>query len=202
MEERTNIEMIKEFAAATNRSVEYKEIPYPVSGIRKFQRFKRMVYVPNNSNKTSFFVWYSDPYTAIGIPTVFCGAFIKIPSRVSSSLKIRSKNIIDKINIFSNARKNTIGNVSFDSKALITGNINTGMKRLLTNSRIQYQILDSFNIALNINISINEYNIDFVPELKNNSYLSIINPQSWYLERHEIEPLFSQIEKIRRILNE
>lgn len=32
---------------------------------------------------------------------------------------------------------------------------------------------------------------------KGKSHVSIINPQSWYFEKKEIEALFSRIEKIR-----
>ncbi len=52
-----------------------------------------------------------------------------------------------------------------------------------------------------MNISLNEYKIDFVPELKGTPYLSIINPQSWEFERNDIENLFRLIEKIRNIIN-
>ena len=75
--------------------------------------------------------------------------------------------------------------------------MDTAAKRLFSQARIQDQFVEALGIDKLINISVNEYNIDFVPELKNQSYLSIINPQSWYTERNDIEKLFKQMEKIR-----
>jgi hypothetical protein len=201
MEEKTNIELLKDFAKSTNRTIEIQEIPYPVSGIRKFQKFKRMIYVPNNFERTSFFVWYSDPYARVGVPTILCGAVIPISSSVKSKINIRSRNIIDKVNVFSKASSGAIGKESFDSKVVLSGSIDSGAKRLLSQARTQDQLLKALKIEPFINISINEYNLDFVPELKGKSHVSIINPQSWYFEKKEIEALFSRIEKIRNQLD-
>ncbi len=46
MEYKLNIEILREFAKSTNRIIVDKEIPYPLSGIRTFQKYKRMRYVP------------------------------------------------------------------------------------------------------------------------------------------------------------
>jgi len=199
--EKPNIEILKEFAKSTNRSIVDKEIPYPLTGIRTFRKFKRMIYIPNNPDNTSYFIWFSDPYAKIGLPTVFSGAFIPLSSKIKSRINIRNKNILDKVNIFSKTKSNIIGNYHFDSKVVISGNVDSSVKRLLSQSRIQDQILKALEIEQFINISLNEYKIDFIPELKGIPYLSIINPQSWCLERNDIEKIFRQIEKIRNIIN-
>ena len=201
MEDRSDTEILKEFAKSTNRSIVDREIPYPLTGIRTFQKYKRMIYVPNNSEKTSFFIWFSDPYTKIGLPTIFSGAFIPLSSRIKSRINIRNKNILDKLNILSKTKSNKIGNDHFDSKVVISGNVDSSVKRLLSQSRIQDQLLKALEIEQFMNISLNEYKIDFVPELKGRSYLSIINPQSWDIERNVIENIFRRIEKIRSIIN-
>jgi len=201
MEDRSNIEILKEFAKSTNRSIVDRDIPYPLTGIRTFQKYKRMIYVPNNSEKTSFFIWFSDPYSKIGMPTIFSGAFIPLSSRIKSKVNIRNKNILDKLNILSKTKSNKIGNDRFDSKVVISGDVDSSVKRLLSQSRIQDQLLKALEIEQFMNISLNEYKIDFIPELKGRSYLSIINPQSWDIERNVIEDLFRRIEKIRSIIN-
>jgi len=200
MEEKSNIEILREFAKSTNRSIVVKEIPYPLTGIRTFQRYKRMIYVPNNHEKTSYFIWYSDPYAKIGYPTIFSGAFIPLSSRIKSRINIRNRNITDRLNIFSKSKADKIGSKYFDSKVVITGNIDTSVKRFLSQSRIQDQLLKALKIEGYMNISLNEYKIDFVPGLKDSHYLSIINPQSWDLEKNDIENIFRQIEKIRNII--
>lgn len=201
MEEKTNIEKLREIAKATNRTIDSMEIPYPVSGIRTFQKFKRMIFIPNNARKTSYFVWFSDPYAKAGYSTIFCGAFIPLKSNIKSRFNIRNKNILDKINIFSSTKENRVGNYLFDSRVVITGNIESEEKRFLSKSRIQKEFLKALEIDSFINITINEYKLDFVPELKNNPYLGIINPQSWNLEKDYIENLFNQIERIRDIID-
>lgn len=199
MEEKSNIEILRAFAKATNRSIVDKETPYPKTGIQTFQKFKRTVYIPNNTENTSFFIWFSDPYAKIGQPTIFCGAFIPLSSEIKSKINIRSKNVLDKLKIFS--KTNNLGSNRFDSKVIISGIIDAATKRLLSQTRVQDQLLKAMEIDSRMNISINEYKFDFVPELENRTYLSIINPQSWDLESKTIEDLFRQIEKIRNTID-
>lgn len=204
MEEKSNIEILRAFAKATNRSIVDKETPYPKTGVRTFQKFKRTVYIPNNPENTSFFIWFSDPYAKIGQPTIFCGAFIPLSSEINpitigSKINIRSKNVLDKLKVFS--KTNKLRNNRFDSKVIISGIIDAATKRLLSQTRVQDQLLKALEIDSRMNISINEYKLDFVPELENRTYLSIINPQSWDLESNTIEDLFRQIEKIRNAID-
>jgi len=198
---KSNIEILREFAKSTNRSIVDEEIPYPLTGIRTFRQFKRIIYIPNNSENTSYFIWFSDPYAKIGLPTIFSGAFIPLPLRIKSRINIRNKNILDKINIFTKTKSNGIGNDRFDSKVVISGDIDSSVKRLLSQSRIQDQLLKALDAEQFMNISLNEYEIDFIPEFKGVPYLSIINPQSWDLEKNDIERIFKQIEDIRNLIN-
>lgn len=198
MEDKSDIELLNAFARSTNRYISVKEIPYPITGIRTFQKFKRMIYLPNNPEKTSYFIWFSDPYARIGQSTIFSGAYILLPSRVKSRIKIRSKNILDKLKVMSRNSGYKTGNEHFDSKVVVNGGADSGVKRILSQTRIQEEILKALELERYMNVSLNEYKIDFVPELKNKSYLSIINPQSWETERDSIENIFRQVEKIRR----
>jgi len=201
MEEKSNIEILREFAKSTNRSIVDKEIPYPLTGIRTFRKYKSIIYIPNNPENTSYFIWFSDPYAKIGMPTIYSGAFIPLPSKIKSKFNIRKKNILDKLNIFTKTTSNKIGNDHFDSKVVISGNIDSSVKRLLSQSSIQDELLKALEIDQFMNISLNEYNIDFIPEFNGIPYLSIINPQSWDLEKNDIEEKFRQIEKIRNVMN-
>lgn len=201
MVEKSNIEILKEFAKSTNRTIVAKEIPYPITGIRTFQKYKRMIYVPNNTENSSYFIWFSDPYAKIGVPTIYSGAFIPISSKIKSSINIRNKNILDKLNLFSKTKSNIIGNYHFDSKVVISGNVDSSVKRLLSQTRLQDQLLKALQIEQSMNVSLSEYKIDFIPEFKGIPYLAIINPQSWIFERNDIEEMFRQIEKIRNIIN-
>ena len=202
MEDKSNIEILEEFARSTNRDIVHKEKPYPLTGVRTFRKYQKQIYIPyNNLERNIFFIWFSDPYATIGNYTVFSGAFLPISSRVKSRLSIRSKNILDKVSIFSKSRTNKIGNDNFDSKVVITGEVDSAAKRLLSQAKIQSQLLKALEMPGFMTISINEHNMDFVPELKGSSYLSIINPRSWDLDKSVIEEIFRQMEKIRNIIN-
>lgn len=201
MEDKSNIEILHELAESTNRKIFTQEFPYPVAGIGTFQKYRRTAYMPYNSKSSNYFVWFSDQYAKIGIPTVFCGAFIPISSKIESKLNIRKKYFFDKINFLSKSRKNRTGYSFFDSKVIIKGEINPEIKKLLMHTKLQMELLKALDIDDVLNISINEFDLDFIPDFKGKSYLSIINPQSWWLEKNEIEKLFNQMELMREILN-
>jgi hypothetical protein len=203
MEDKSSVDIIRELARLTSREVEIKEIKYNLAGFRTFPKYKKLVYMPYNSSRNNFFVWQSDPHARIGYPTIFSGVFIPLSSRIKSRLNIRNRNILDKLNFSAKSKSNKIGSEYFDSKTVINGNIDSAERRLLSQPRIQDNIIKALGLAKYMTISINEYNVDFVPELKGSSYLSIINPQGWELERDSIEEMFRRMEKIRKtILNE
>lgn len=201
MEDKSSKDILNEFARMTNRIAVIKEIPCNLAGFRTFQKYKKQVYMPYDSSRTNYFVWLSDPFARIGYPTVISGAFIPLSSRIKSRLNIRSRNVLDKFSFLTKSKTYKTGSRKFDSQVVITGSINSAEKRLLFQPRVQDQMLKALGIASYMNISINEYNIDFVPELKGKSYLSIINPQSWELERDSIEEIFRRMEKIRNIIS-
>jgi len=201
MEEKSNIDVLEEYARSTNREIVHKKKPYPLTGIRTFRKYKQYVYVPyNNLERDFFFIWYSDPYASVGYYTVFSGAFIPISSRVKCKLNIRSKNILDKVNVFSKSKAIKIGSDNFDSKVVISGDVDSAAKKILSQAKIQNQLLKTLELPGFLNISINEHNVDFVPELKGKSYLSIINPKSWDFEKDTIEEIFRRMVKIRNII--
>jgi len=199
MENKSDIEILKGFAKSTNRTIISKEQLYPRTGIQCTQKYKRMVCIPNNPEKTSFFIWFNDPYSKIGQQVIFSGAFIPISSRIKSKLYIRNSFFLDKLNFFSKAIK--LGNRHFDSSVTISGDMDAESKRLLSHSKIQNQILKALEIESHICVSINEFNLDFVPELGQSSTLSIINRHGWDIDKNSIEKIFSRIEKIKNIID-
>ena len=201
MEDKSDIEILKEFAKSTNRSIEVKELLYPRTGFGTTQKYKRMVYIPNNSEKTSFFVWFNDPYSTIGQTTIFSGAFIPLSSKVRTSLRIRNRYTLDKLNLFTQLKDNKIGNSHFDSRVVISGNLDIATKRILSSSKVQKQILRAMEIESYFHISINHFNIEFVPELNEKSSIAIINHQGWEVDKTNIESMFDRIEKIRELIN-
>ncbi|MEI7596774.1 MAG: hypothetical protein WCK02_13570 [Bacteroidota bacterium] len=200
MENKTNIEILSDIATETNRVIEFKEEQYPLSSYSQIPRLRTSVYMPNNASKTSYFVWSCDPYGEIGENTVFCGAFIPISSGITGKINIRKKNIIDKLNIFKSNDNHSSLPETFDSKVIISGDDLSMMKTFFNNVKLQNKILEILDISDIIKISINEIDVDFVPELKGKSHLCILNKQDWYMEKEQIEKLFGLIEQIKKLL--
>jgi hypothetical protein len=199
--EKSDIDLLREFAKSTNRSIEAKELLYPRTGIRTTQKYKRMVSVPNNSERSSFFIWFNDPYSTIGRTTIFSGAFIPLPSKIKTSLKIRKRSFPDRLNLFAKSKDNKIGNSFFDDRVVISGTLDAAAKRILSSSKVQKQILKTLEIENYFQVAINHFNIDFVPELNENSSISILNDQAWEVGHAHIEKMFEIIEKIRAIVD-
>ncbi len=201
MEEKSNIEVIQDYARSTHRSVEVKEIPYNRTIIVRqdvILKYRREVYMPNNESSNVIFIWFSDYYSKIGERQVFCGAFIPISNKVTSKVNIRLKNILDRVNFFG---KNKTGNYKFDSKFVVTGEIKDTDKKFLFQSRLHSQMISALNMNNVFCVSINEYNLDFIPSLKGKSYMALVNNQVWNMDRDFIEKSFKQAEAINDIVN-
>lgn len=197
----SDIDILRAFAKSTNRSIQVKEQLYPRTGIGTTQKFKRMVSIPNNPERSSFFIWFNDPYSTIGQTTIFSGAFIPISSKIKTSLKIRNRYVLDKLNLFTRSKNPKSGNSYFDAKVLISGDMDAASKSFLSSTKVQKQVLKALEIESYFIISINHFNIDFVPELKEKSSISIISQQGWEIDKTNIEKMFEIIEKIRAIID-
>jgi len=164
MAEITEFDELESFARETSRKVVKEEIPYPLSGIGKIRQYKRFAYTPYDSERNIFFVWFSDPLKKIGGPTTFSGAFTTLPFNIKASVKIRSRNFLDKFSIFSKGSSAKLGVQYFDSEVVISGDIDTDVKKLLLNSPLQRALISGIEQSSSTIISINEMSLDFIPE--------------------------------------
>lgn len=201
MSEKSNIQCLKDFAKSQGRSLEVHEYEYPMTSlmIRKFPKFKKQAYMPINDQGTAHFVWFSDHYEikSAGELYAFCGAFIPVAFPKKAWMKIRSKNIVDRFKLFGDKGVKT-GASSFDSKVIVKSNHREACIKLLSKARLQRAIIGALKDNPSLVISINENDLDFVPSLKGTSHLSIMNPQLWYLEYEEINPIIKSMEDIQQ----
>jgi hypothetical protein len=199
-EEKSNIELLKEFATKTNREIVWKEEEYPVSVYRKIPRYRRSVYISGNKNNTFYYVLFSDPYHKVGEDTVFCGAFIPLPFQLEGKINIRRKNIFDKLQLFKKKAGEDFLSRRFLSKAVVSYENEADLKQLLKNVTTQDKLVESLgNSDMNV-ISVNEYDVDFIPELTGKSCLGFINPRFWEVEDKEIERYFKIAERLKTYL--
>jgi hypothetical protein len=197
MEEKTNFEILNKYARSINKELSFKEMPHPKTGVGTIQKYKREAYISLNHSNTSFLVWFSDAYGNWGHSKVFCGVFSILPFETKSSLTIRPKNIIDKLNILSGSKFLKTGNNGFDSKVIIEGEMDSETKRLLSRTKMHKQIFKAFDLDSIYLFSVNHFSLDFVPELKSKSCIGIVNPQSWYVEKKQLDSLVRQMEVIQ-----
>ena len=200
MEQKSNLEILQDFAKRTGRKIFFKEEQYPLSSYRKIPRYKRTVYIPNNAEETSYFVLYGDPYATIGEHTFFCGVYFNIELPGKTRINFRSKNIVDKLNPFLSTRSLKTENKSFDSKVVTSGNDIGLIHRHFSNLQLQELIKNTLKADPLLIFSVNETNLDFVPNLKEKSHLGLVNPTQWILDDSAIEQWFKTIESVRGIM--
>lgn len=202
--EKTNIELLQDYAKSSKRKITIKETAYPEPNIviRKFIKYKRTAYTVLNDLEKSFLVWFYDYHVPIVEQSIYCGAFIPLSIPKEVQIHIRSKTILHKLQLFGKNEYIKTGSSTFDSKVLVTTNETQEAKRLLSKAKIQKAILKALALDPAICISVNEKNINFVPQLKNQSYISILRPGFWYVENKEIDSLIRVSEVLENYLFE
>ena len=196
---KTTKEIFTEFAEASGRTIEYKEQAYPSMRAYSIALHKRTAYIPNNAEGTSYYVCFQDP-KYLGKLNLFCGVFIPVSLPLSTTLNIREQHIFDKLNPFLNKRTLSTGSKRFDNKVVITGNDLNTVRSIFTDSQIQKLVLETLKLAGPLNITVNEPDFDFVPDLKGKSRFGIYNKHEWFMEAKQIEPMFKLIEVFREML--
>ncbi len=197
--DKSAIEILTEFAKNTGRKIEFLEQPYPKGFIRPVAYHKRKLYIPGNKEETSYFICYQDS-TEFGEHAMYSGVFVPISVPESFRIKVRKKDVIDKLNVFSRKKSIKTENQDFDSQVVLTVSDPDKAKLILKNKNIQGIIIKAFKLNEEFKIAINEVDISFVPPFKNKSYFGIYSTQQWILERETIETLFWLIEKFRSLI--
>ncbi len=193
-EEKSSIEILKEFARRTHRRVEYSEKSYPDVYPVTFHR--RTLYVPDNEFESSYYVCFHDS-KEMGEYNLFSGVFTSIDVPLSTEAKVRKKDILDKLNPKIKKHSYKTGS-NFDSKAVIMGNDADRIKRIFSKSSIQKIALKVFEPEEVFFIGINVLDVDFVPGLKGKSHFGIFTTRKWILDKEMIEKLFLLIESFKR----
>ncbi|MCX6232207.1 MAG: hypothetical protein NTZ33_11755 [Bacteroidetes bacterium] len=194
------IDKLIAFTEKTNRKIYFAEYMYP-GILSKNANHKRTVYIPDTAEELIFLIAYQDP-KSMSENELFFGAFFPISISTSSTMNIRKKDIIDKINPFLKHKIFKTGTEQFDASAIISGNDETLVSKYFLQYNMQNLVLDSLDISNAINIGINELDLDFVPAFKNKSHIGIFTRQKWLVDNAIIEKLFKNIEMFRKHINE
>jgi len=194
--DKSSIEILKEFARRSNRKVECSENSYP--DVHPVTYHRRTLYIPDNEFENTWFVCFHDS-KEFGEYKLFSGVFIAVDVPESTVAKVRKKDFLDKLSLKLRKQSYITGS-NFDTKAVILGNDPGKIKRIFSKSSIQQLTLEAFKIDESLIIGINEPEFDFVPALKDKSHFGIFTKREWLLDKNRIEELFGLIEKFKQHL--
>lgn len=195
-EEKSSIQELTDFAKKSERKIEISEQAFDSCAMQPIVYHERSLYIPNHSEAKTFFVCYNNPKSVTGIES-YSGVFFTISIPKSSKVLIRKQFFFDKLNFFSGNKAYKTGMDSFDSQVVFEESKFAGGDKIFTNNKVQALIIKAFQFDIGMRISINQVNVDFVPELKAHSHFGIYTTKDWFVDPEKIEILFKLGEEVR-----
>jgi len=195
-EDKSAIELLKEFARKTDRKIDCSKKYYPTSTINPCFLSQSYAIIPNQKTPTNFFISYCD-LKGFGDNAFYSGIFFEIPAPHSTLIRIREKDILDKLNPFLKQSSYKSRIRDFDKQVVITENDFNWTNKLFHNTHIQNAILEIFKLDKRIRIGVNAIELMHEPTLKGKSNFGIYITEEWLLDDTLIENLFMLSEKIR-----
>ena len=195
-EDKTAIEELKEFARRTNREIDYKDEAYVGSGINPRSLVKQHAILSKSNDDEAYFVNYCD-MAGIGDNSMFSGLFFSVDFPASTLVRVRQKNVLDKMNLFSKKPEFKTDWKKFDSKVIIEESDERSSRKLFYSQGTQSLILDIFKLDPRLKICVNHIDVGIVPELKNKSTLGIYITEQWLLNEAIIKKLYELVGKLK-----
>ena len=189
-EEKSSYEILQDFAKKTNRQIEFKEQAYPSTIIHPIIYHIRTLYISESTANDCYYACFQDPRRDTH-DLLFSGVFFPLPEIFSGNASIREKDFIDKINGVFRKPKVRTGSLRFDSKAVIKTNDPPMAQRVFGQRRLQDVILKALTLYEGLIISVNDYDVNFIPSLKGKPQFGLVTTQEWILDGSLIEKLFS-----------
>jgi hypothetical protein len=195
-EEKTAIEELKEFAKKTNREFDFDDKTYVSSGINPRNLVKQHVIITSSTNDEPYLVNYCD-MAGIGDNSMFSGLFFPIDFPVETRIKLRQKNVLDKMNLFSRKSEFKTQSKKFNSKVIIEESDERSFMKLFYSHGVQTLILDIFKLDPRLKLCVNHIDVGIVSELKNKSTLGIYITEQWLLDEAILNKLYSLVGKLK-----
>ena len=195
-EDKSAIEELKEFAKKTRREIDCKDETYTTSGINPRNLVKQHVIMSNSTKDEAYFVNYCD-MTGIGDNSMYSGLFFSVDFPTTSCVRLRQKNVLDKMKLFSRKSAFKTQSKKFDAKVVIEENDERIFNKLFYSHGIQTLIIDIFKLDPRLKLCVNHIDTGIVPDLKNKSTLGIYITEQWLLDEAIIKKLYSLVEKLK-----
>jgi len=195
-EEKTAIEELKEFAKRTKREIDYKDEAYVASGINPRTLLKQHAILSKLTEDEAYFVNFCDMAHS-GDNAMYSGLFFPVDFPASTLVRVRQKNVLDKMNLFSKKAEIKIGWKKFDSKVIVEEGDEASLKKLFQSQGTQSLILDIFKLDPRLKFCVNHIDVGIVSELKNRSTLGIYITEQWLLDEAVIKKLYTLVGKLK-----
>ena len=195
----SEIEKLGIFALETGRQIKSSETPYTSTSVHPVIYHKRTVCITDN-NKV-YYICFGDSRN-FGNYANFSGVFFLLDTPLTTTITIRKKDILDKINPFLKCSNYKTGDNKFDSSIVLEENdINTA-DNILKHSEIRNTIIDFTKKQQLYRFGINEINLDFIEHFKNKSFIGIYILNDWIVDPKVIEEIFRISHKIIKIITD
>ncbi len=197
--DKSAIELLQAFASQSNREINFSKKHYPTSVLNPRFLTQSYVVIPNQTRPTSFFMSYCD-LKGFGDNAFYSGIFFEIPTPLSTLIRIREKDILDKLNPFLKKSTYKTRNRAFDSRMVISENDFSWTNKIFYSTQIQNAILEILQLDKRLRIGVNAIELKHEPALEGKSNFGIYITGEWLLEEALIEKLFALSEEIRKQL--
>ena len=193
--EKSSIDILKDIAKRADWEINVEERIIN----SRYGYTKRSVIINNPRVKNSFFI--SEQTGGFDKYRIYSGVFFPISGYDNYKLLIRKRNLIDKLSFRKNKLRFKIGNSSFDSNVYIETNNDIETHKLLSSSKIQFEIIEYLNIADCLYVGFNEINPDFNKDIERKKFLSVFISLNWMLDRKVIDTAYKLGDRLRSKLN-
>lgn len=182
--EKSSLDILKDIAKRADWEIKVEEKTLST----RYGHKERNVIIRNYQVKDSYFI--SGQSTNFDKYRLYSGVFFPVSGYNNYKLLIRKRDQLDKFSFRKNKLRFKIGNSSFDSKVFIETNNDIETHKLLSNSKVQFEIIEYLCSANLLFIGINEINPDFNKDLKGKQFLSVFRSMSWMLDKEMIDRAF------------
>jgi len=194
--EKSSVEILKDIAKK-----ESWEIDISTKNVNKrYGVNERFVLVQNHKFRDSFFISVQTSNTTKY--RLYSGVFYPVRGLDTYKLLIRKRDAMDKLSFRKDKLRFKIGSNSFDSKIFIETNNDIETHKLLSNSKIQKEIVEFLSFTDRLLVGVNEINPDFSNELKGKSFFSVFMFMEWMLDKELIDKAFRLGELLNSKLNQ
>lgn len=193
------IDTLEKFAKETKRTIDAKETPYQSTAVHPVTYHLRKVSIPDTDKKEIFYLSYGNS-REYGTYANFSGVFFPINAPLNTVIKVRNRDILDKINPFLSESDFKSDNKNFNKKVVIEENDIFTTQLFFSKTCVQKLIPSIFKHNQALRIGINDVKIDFIEEFKGKSHFGIYILDDWIVKPEEIEFLFEQIKTLKKLL--